>query len=275
MRVTLTCIVTRTASFPAAGVAALVAACGGAPSSQPKLVAGPVPDPAPAASSSATAVDTRGPTSPHPLALARLAEAPWAARVDKRRVVALPLPDGGAWTHVRYWGVTTLAGYRYGDEHHVALAVFSFGPPPGGATVDGCAARFAEWGRARAKAFDVDVGDARVDAIDWPPKAPAAVLGGAPPAAKAPPNEPAASSAKVFVLDAQRRSLLGTKRYAAAYAVYPAWTDACLVVGFAVPERSAAETARAVRDRIVRDALPSLVVKPGAGALALEARSDG
>lgn len=242
---------------------ALGAGCGGtrsAPST--RLVAGPVPEPASGATTPKP--DARGPTSPHPEALARLAAAPWAARVDKRHVVALPLPDGAAWTHVRYWGVTTLAGYRYGDEHHVALAVFSFGPPAGGATplstVDGCAARFAEWGLARAKAFDVEVGDARVDDVAWPP---------------AHASGPSSTSAKVFVLDAQRRSILGTKRYAAAYAVYPAWTDACLVVGFAVPERGAADTARAVRDRIVRDALPGLVVKPGAGALALEARSDG
>ena len=45
-------------------------------------------------------------------------------------------------------------------------------------------------------------------------------------------------------------------------------------VGFAVPEGSATEDARALRDRLVRDALPALTVKANAGALALEARSD-
>lgn len=195
-----------------------------------------------------------GPKSPHPEAVAHLLEAPWAARVDRRRTVSLPLPDGAAWTHVKYWGVTTLAGYRYGDEHHVALAVFSYAPPPGGATVDACAQRLASWGEARAKKYDIDVGEPRVERIPWPPGS--------------------SDHAKVFVLDARRRSILGTKRYAAAYAVYPAWREACLAVGFAVPEGGATEDARALRDRLVRDALPGLTVRADAGALALEARSD-
>jgi hypothetical protein len=156
--------------------------------------------------------------------------------------------------------VTTLAGYRYGDEHHVALAAFTFAPPAGGATVDGCATRFVEWGRARAKQFDVEVGEPRIEEVAWP---------GAPGPAGA------AAKARVYVLDARRRSILGTKTYAAAFAIYPAWAEACLAVGFAVPERDAKEAARALRDRMVSETLPGLVVKAGAGALALEARTDG
>jgi hypothetical protein len=195
-----------------------------------------------------------GPKSRHPEAVAHLLDASWAARVDRRKTVSLPLPDGAAWTHVKFWGVTTLAGYRYGDDHHVALAVFSYAPPPGGATVDACAARLEQWGRARAEKYDVDVGKPRIDEVVWPAGS--------------------SSKAKIFVLDARRRSLLGTKTYAAAYAVYPAWAEACLVVGFAVPETDAEHGARALRDRMVREALPALVVKAGAGPLALEARSD-
>lgn len=218
----------------------------------------PVASPIPAGSSSAGVVDTRGPNGDHDSALGKLADAPWSARVDKRRTIALPLPDGPAWTHVKYWGVTTLAGYRYGDEHHVALAAFSFTPENGPATVDGCAARFSAWGTAKAKQFDVQVGEPRIEKIAWPDPA----------------GKGATLEARVFVVDARRRSLLGTKRYAAAYAIYPAWTDACLAVGFAVPERDSPDLARVVRDRLVRDALPALTVKPGAGAVALEAKSD-
>ncbi|MGZ3451094.1 MAG: hypothetical protein ACXVEF_15930 [Polyangiales bacterium] len=217
--------------------------------------------PAPAASStlgSGAAVDTRGPNGDHDAALGTLADAPWSARVDKRHTIALPLPDGPAWTHVKYWGVTTLAGWRYGDEHHVALAAFSYPPPGGTATVEVCAERFAAWGTAKAKQFDVQVGEPRIEHITWPDPA----------------GKGTNLSARVFVVDARRRSLLGTKRYAAAYAIYPAWNDACLAVGFAVPERDSPDLARAVRDRLVRDALPALTVKPGAGALALEAKSD-
>ncbi|MBI2395035.1 MAG: hypothetical protein HYV09_36025 [Deltaproteobacteria bacterium] len=229
-----------------------VPACASRPPAPPApLVAANAPN-APVAARAKVAAG--GPSSPHPEAVAHLLGAPWAARVDRRRTVSLPLPDGGAWTHVKYWGVTTLAGYRYGDEHHVALAVFSFAPPPGGATVDACAQRLASWGEARAKKYDIDVGEARIERIAWPPGS--------------------ADHAKVFVLDARRRSILGTKRYAAAYAVYPAWREACLAVGFAVPEGGATDDARALRDRLVRDALPGLTVKADAGALALEARSD-
>jgi hypothetical protein len=197
-----------------------------------------------------------GPKSEHPEAIAHLLDAPWSARIDRRRTVSLPLPDGAAWTHVKYWGVTTLAGYRYGDEHHVALAIFSFSPPKDAktATVDGCAKRLHDWGMEKATNYDVEISDPRIEEITWP--------------------EGSKTKAKIFVVDARRRSILGTKRYAAAYAVYPAWTEACLAVGFAVPEGSAEADARALRDRMVRDALPALTVKANAGALALEARSD-
>jgi len=195
--------------------------------------------------------DKRGPNSEHGDAIGRLIDAPWGARMDKRHLLSFPLPDGGAWTHVRFWGVTTLAGWRYGDEHHAVAAAFTF-PPNGEATVDKCAARFAEWGRERGKAFDILVGDPRVESIKWGPEG---------------------ATAKIFILDAERRSLFGGRLYAAAYAVYPAWTDACLVVGVAAPENEAGEGARVLRDRLVKDALPSLVVKPKVGALALEAKS--
>ena len=221
--------------------------CSARPPTPVKVVASSPPTPRPG-------VDTRGPTSSHEDAIAHLLDAPWAGRVDRRRTVSLPLPDGAAWTHVKYFGITTLAGYRYGEDHHVALAIFSFAPPKGPATVDGCAKQLWDWGEERAKLYDVAISDPRVEEIVWPPAS--------------------ATKAKLFVVDARRRSILGTKRYAAAYAIYPAWPEACLAVGFAIPEAGASDDARALRDRLVRDALPALTVKANAGALALEARSD-
>jgi hypothetical protein len=186
-----------------------LAGCSGRPPTPVKTV---VTEKAP----SRPGVDTRGPSSSHADAIAHLLEAPWAARIDRRRTVSLPLPDGAAWTHVKYYGITTLAGYRYGDDHHVALAIFSFAPPKGAlATVDGCAKRLWDWGDERAKLYDVEISEPRIDEITWPPTA--------------------KTKAKIFVVDARRRSLLGTKRYAAAYAIYPAWQEACLAVGFAGP----------------------------------------
>lgn len=240
-----------TAMLPASFAACL-------PSRPPAPVAGPVGPSAVAGSPSGSEAgpDLRGPKSDHPDALGRLLAAPWGGRTDKRRVLSLALPDAAQWTHVRYHGVTTLAGFRYGPDHHVALAVFAFEPKSKPATLAGCVEKFQAWGEKRAKQFDIVVGDARVESVAWPPGA------------------PKAGGAKVFVLDAERRSIFGNKRYAAAYAIYQAWDDACLGVGLAVPEEGAEVAARAVRDKLVRDTLPTLTVRPGAGALALEAKSD-
>jgi hypothetical protein len=49
-------------------------------------------------------------------------------------------------------------------------------------------------------------------------------------------------------------------QYAVAYAMYPAWKGACLVLGIAVPARSELDRAKAVRDRFTSDVLPSVQV---------------
>jgi hypothetical protein len=241
----------------ASGFACAPAARAPAPASA--SVAGGHAPTASASAASSAAID--GPNLEHGAAVAHLAASPWGARLDKRGVIAVPLLDGPAWTHVRFWGVTTLAGWRYGDDHHAVAAVFSFPPPATGAagasgavatvaTVDACADKFADWGRPKARAFDLELGTPRVDEVAWQGK-----------------------RARVFVLDAARRSIFGAKRYYAAYAVLPAWRDACVVVGFAVPGAGADEDARLVRDRWVRDGVPALVAKPDAGARALEQKT--
>lgn len=212
-------------------------------------------------SSTATAIASAskvgGPDGAHVDALARLASAAWGSRLDKRRTFTLPFPDAAQWTHVKFFGVTTLAGWRYGDDHHAVAAAFTFDPPEVPASIEGCAQRFADWGVVRANAFDLQIGDARVSDVTW-----TGARDGQP------------STVRVFVVDAQRRSVFGLARYPSAYAVYPAWTDACLVIGVSVPEDDAGTLAGKVRDRLVRDALPSLVAKPGEGPKALEAKID-
>jgi len=219
----------------------------------------PKPEASPTRGKPIASVDAkdRGPDGSHLGALTQLASAPWGQRLDKRRTFSLPFPDAAHWTHVKFWGVTTLAGWRYGDDHHAVAAAFTFDPPEQPASIEGCARSFAEWGLVRAHAFDLDVGDARVSDVFWP-----GARGGQP------------ATVRIFVLDAQRRSVFGVSRYPSAYAVYPAWTDACLVVGLSVPERDVGALASEVRDRLVRDALPSLVAKPGEGQKALEAKID-
>ena len=48
--------------------------------------------------------------------------------------------------------------------------------------------------------------------------------------------------------------------YAVAYATYPAWKGACLVVGAAVPARDEGQRAIEVRDRFAKDVLPYVEV---------------
>ena len=49
-------------------------------------------------------------------------------------------------------------------------------------------------------------------------------------------------------------------QYAVAYATFPAWRGACLVLGIAVPVRNELDRAKAVRDRFAVDVLPSVQV---------------
>ena len=209
------------------------------------------------ASASSSAGAKLGPEGTHLEALTQLETAAWGERLDKRRTFSLALPDAASWTHVKFFGVTTLAGWRYGDDHHAVAAAFTFDPPDYPASIEGCAQSFADWGLVRAHAFDLEVSDARVSDVYWP-----GARGGQ------------AATVRIYVLDAQRRSVFGVARYPSAYAVYPAWTDACLVVGLSVPEDDVGPLASQVRDRLVRDALPSLVAKPGEGQRALEAKID-
>ncbi|GAC1353407.1 MAG: hypothetical protein NVSMB47_05560 [Polyangiales bacterium] len=228
------------------------AASGGAHPASPVASVGSV---APSASGSSSAGD--GPAAPHAVALARLLRASWGSRLDKRRTFSLPLPDAAQWTHVKFWGVTTLAGWRYGDEHHAVLAAFTFPAKDSPPSIEACSDAFLAWGRSRAQAFDLSVGDMRVEDVPW---------AGA--------RDSQLATLRVYVLDAERRSVFGTSRYPSAFAIYPAWSDACLVIGVSVPEDDAGEVAGRLRDRFVRDALPALTARPGAGSSALEAQID-
>src|SRR5258708_7519196 len=81
----------------------------------PAPIAGAAP--APASSTLLPGADVRGPESDHHDALGRLRDAAVEVRPDRLRTMEWPLPDGKAWTHVTFWGLKTLAGWRYGDDH--------------------------------------------------------------------------------------------------------------------------------------------------------------
>ena len=59
---------------------------------------------------------------------------------------------------------------------------------------------------------------------------------------------------------ARTESLAMKDGFAVAYAAYPAWKGACLIVGIAVPARDDETRARAVRDRFATEVLPHVLV---------------
>lgn len=178
----------------------------------------------------------------HAAALEQLKTAPIALRGDKQGSVRVPLPDARNWTRVKFWGVKSLVGFRYGKEHHAVIgAVVTHVEASADPTAPGvCHASFEQWARPMMKSFDVDLTY----------EAPGAFVG------------KSGHLVEVTSLTAHTATVLSQETYLVSYAAFPVpeWSNGCLVVGIAVPARDETERARAVRDRWAKDALPKLQV---------------
>jgi len=175
---------------------------------------------------------------PHQAALQRLLREGWGWRNDKDDVVHVPLPDWQNWRRIRYWGVPTLVGFRYGDDHHAVIAVWVRSVADG-TTSDQCLEQFEQWAAPTAHDFSVDVGQPVVTRMPW----------------KGHVDPQLAASGEVVVrsFHAQINTLFSKKSYAAAYAGYVMWPKTCTIFGVAVPEREQAQMAEELRDRYVKD----------------------
>jgi hypothetical protein len=225
----------------------------------------------------------------HSAALEQLRIAPLGPKTDKQNSIVVPLPDALNWTRVRFLTVPGLVGFRYGKSHHAIVAGFVTHVDDN--TVEGaCAKSFESWAMPWVEAFEVDIHHDAPAAFPWtlpaapvvaaappPPDpsppvvapatiSPGAVLGrqrlgrvnAAPPA---PPSVPKrVAIVDVDPLYAKTATILSRESYAAAWAAYPAWDKACLIVGVAVPARDDEARARDVRDRFVKEVLPKVVV---------------
>jgi hypothetical protein len=170
----------------------------------------------------------------HSAALEELKIAPMAPVVDAQRSIRFPLPDGRRWARVKFFGVESLVGFRYGREHHAVVAGTIVHLPldaPQGA----CTTSFEDWATPWIRAFDVEIVRDPPRAFPWNTRI-----------------------VDVDLLFARAATLAMREAYAVAYAAYPAWPGACLVFGIAVPARDDEERARAVRDRFVQEVLPRL-----------------
>jgi hypothetical protein len=172
----------------------------------------------------------------HSAALEQLKTAPLLTVVDKQRSVRLALPDARHWTRVKFFGIPTLVGFRYGSEHHAVVAVMVQHVDPD-APLSACSVALEAWGAPMLDTFDVNVDRDPTVAFDWRHE-------------QAELHASYAKTASLFVHDG----------FAVAYATYPAWKGACLVVGIAVPSREDEARARAVRDRFAKEVLPKVMV---------------
>ena len=220
----------RTPVVLALGSAAL-AGCSVAPPPRPLLVA-----PAPPPKDDGTAAQGGGGGTEHAAALEQLKVGKPGWRIDRQNSVRIQLPDAEHWMRVRFWGLKSLVGFRYGKDHHAIVAGFVVHVDDERAP-GACSSTFERWAQPWIESFEVAIEHDPPRAVPWNGKI-----------------------ADIDSLQATTATLGDRDRYAVAYGVYPAWKGACLVLGVAVPSRDELERAKAVRDRFATTVLPNVVV---------------
>ena len=107
-------------------------------------------------------------SDPNESALKRLLSEGWGWRNDKQDALHVPLPDWSNWRRIRFFGVPTFVGFRYGDDHHAVIAIW-VREADDGTTVDQCLDAFEDWAKPTARSFSVDVGEPTVTRLNWHP----------------------------------------------------------------------------------------------------------
>jgi hypothetical protein len=173
---------------------------------------------------------------PQAAALKRQLEMPWRWAMDKDGQVNVPMVDADNYKRVRYWAIDHFTGFRYGDDYHV-MNVVLVQDIPEGAVMDSrqCMSQAEKWGRPQLKNFEVKLGNPEVHESQWR---------GQPIVVKS--------------LDGYLDFGFERRKFSAAWAAYPAYPDACLVFGVAVPWGKHPELAAQVRDRWVKEAVPRI-----------------
>ncbi|MGA7119021.1 MAG: hypothetical protein WBY94_02940, partial [Polyangiaceae bacterium] len=80
--------------------------------------------PAPPPKDDGTAAQGGGGGAEHAAALEQLKVGVLGWRIDRQNSVRLQLPDPEHWTRVKFWGLKSLVGFRYGKDHHAIVAAF-------------------------------------------------------------------------------------------------------------------------------------------------------
>ncbi len=214
------------------GTAALSVACSASTASAPPLHVAAAPPP----KDDGKAAEGGSGGNAHSAALEQLKVAPIGLRSDKLKALRIPLPDAGRWTRVRFWGVPSTVGFRYGKDHHAIVAGFVTHVDDN--TAQGaCMKSFEAWATPWIEMFDAEITHEPPSAFSWKDEI-----------------------IEVDMLTVKSATLADRETYLAAYAGYPAWKGACLIVGIAVPARDDEGRAREVRNRFAKEALPKVQV---------------
>lgn len=180
----------------------------------------------------------------HAAALEQLKLSPLGERTDRQNSVRIPLPDANHWMRVKFWGIPTLLGFRYGQGHHAVVAGYVTHVEDN-SQPEACSKSFESWAMPLIDAYDIDIQRDPPAATAW---------------------HASASDQTTHIVDiesvyAKAETLVEQGENAAAYGVYPAWKNACLIVGVAVPVRDGdSERAKEVRDRFAKEVLPKIEV---------------
>jgi hypothetical protein len=228
-----------TAWFTASAAAAVPAAaplvcsaCSGPPPAHPQLIAAAPPpkdDGKPAQGGEGG--------QQHAAALEELKVGPLDWRTDRQNSLRMQLPDADHWMRVKFWGVKSLVGYRYGKDHHAVVAGVIVHVPDEKAPGT-CGKTFEQWAQPYVDAFEVAIEHEPPRAVPWQGKI-----------------------VDIDSLVATSATLLGAREeYAVTYGTYPVWKGACLVLGIAIPARDELDRAKAVRDRFAAQILPNVQV---------------
>ena len=189
----------------------------------------------------ADATTQPGPSEAHAAALEQLTVAAMGSRSDREKTISVPLPDRGSWRRVRFLGVKSLVGWRYGTEHHGVVGAFVMDVK--NHTPERCHEAFEAWAKPWLEVFDVRFEIGKPVGFVWrntiKPSEPPEVL-------------------SAVTLHASTSSLMAQESYHATYAIYPAWPDKCLVIGMATAARGEDERARKARDRFAKDVFSSV-----------------
>lgn len=183
------------------------------------------------------------PADEHAAALEQLTLAELGTRFDKQKSIGVALPDSKSWRRVRFLGMKSLVGFRYGVDHHAVIGAFVLNVP--NRTIDSCHKAFKEWAEPALSAFEVRYELEAPVGFTW--------------RNTLRPTEPVEVMSAV-TLRASVSSVLINESYHAAYAIYPAWPDKCLVVGIGVPDQGEGARAKKARDRFAQEAFSQLEI---------------